>query len=55
MALYAHRRLSPGKAAETAEMKRMLFGELAGQRGMARHYGDAELAQVLSYADEPTR
>jgi hypothetical protein len=28
----------------------MNFGEMVGERGIARHYGDAELAQDLSYA-----
>jgi predicted HTH domain antitoxin len=50
VALYAQGALSLGKAAELAEMNRMLFGELIGQRGIARHYGDAELAQDVSYA-----
>jgi predicted HTH domain antitoxin len=50
VALYAQGALSPGKAAELAEMNRMLFGELVGQRGIARRYGDADLAQDVSYA-----
>jgi len=50
IALYAQGALSLGKAAELAEMNRMVFGEMLGQRGIARHYGDAELAQDLSYA-----
>jgi len=50
VALYSQGALSLGKAAELAEMNRMLFGELVGQRGIARHYGDAELAQDDSYA-----
>lgn len=49
LALYAQAALSLGKAAELAEMNRMLFGELAGRRGIPRHYGDAELAQDSSY------
>ena len=44
------RALSLGKAAEFAEMNRMLFGDLVGQRGIPRHYGEAELAQDTSYA-----
>jgi predicted HTH domain antitoxin len=47
--LYAQGALSLGKAAELSQMNRMLFGELVGQRGIARHYGDAELAQDVSY------
>jgi predicted HTH domain antitoxin len=50
IALYAQGALSLGKAAELAEMNRMPFGEMVGQRGIARHYGDAELAQDVSYA-----
>ena len=50
VALYAQRALSLGKAADLAEMNRMLFRELVGQHGIGRHYGDAELAQDISYA-----
>ena len=50
IALYSQGVLSLGKAAELAEMTRFLFGELVGQRGIARHYGDEDLAQDLSYA-----
>jgi predicted HTH domain antitoxin len=50
LALYAQGALSLGKAAELAEVDRVLFGEMVGQRGIARHYGDAELAQGVSYA-----
>ena len=48
--LYTQGALSLGKAAELAEMNRMLFGEIVGQRGVPRDYGDAELAQEASYA-----
>jgi len=50
IALYAQGALSLGKAAELAEMSRILFGELIAQRGIPRHYGDEDLAQDLSYA-----
>jgi predicted HTH domain antitoxin len=50
IALYAQEALSLGKAAELAEISRTLFGELLGQRGIARHYGDDDLAQDLAYA-----
>ena len=50
IALYSQEVLSLGKAAELAEMPRFLLGELAGQRGIARHYSDEDLAQDLSYA-----
>ena len=49
IALYAQGALSLGKGAELAEMNRMAFGEVVGQRGIARHYGDEELAQDISY------
>jgi predicted HTH domain antitoxin len=42
--------LAIGKAADLAQMERMFFGELVGQRGIAQHYGDVELAQDISYA-----
>ena len=42
--------LSLAKAAELAEMSRIPFGELLGQRGIARHYTDDELAQDLHYS-----
>ena len=50
IALYAQGALSLGKAAELAEMSRIDLGELLGQRGIPRHYGEAELAQDVSYA-----
>ena len=50
IALYAQGVLSLGKAAELAEMRRLVFGELLGQRGIARHYSDEDLTQDLSYA-----
>ncbi|MEO8367936.1 MAG: UPF0175 family protein [Candidatus Solibacter sp.] len=50
LALYAQGALSLGKAAELAQIERMPFGELVGHRGIARHYGDEELAQDASYA-----
>jgi predicted HTH domain antitoxin len=50
IALYAQGVLSLGKAAELAEISRFLFGELVGQRGIARHYGEEDLTQDLAYA-----
>ena len=50
IALYAQGVLSLGKAAELAEMSRLLFGELVGQRGVPRHYGEGDLAEDLAYA-----
>ena len=50
IALYAQGALSLGKAAELAQMDRMRFGQLVGERGIARHYTDAELTQDALYA-----
>ncbi len=50
IALYSQGVLSLGKAAELAELSRVLFGELVGQRGIPRHYGEEDLAQDSSYA-----
>ena len=50
VALYAQGVLSLGKAAELAEMSRSLFGELAGQRGIARQYSEEDLKQDIAYA-----
>jgi predicted HTH domain antitoxin len=50
IALYSQGVLSLGKAAELAEMTRLLFGELAAQRGIPRHYTDEDLTQDLAYA-----
>lgn len=50
IALYLQGALSLGKAAELAEMTRFLFGELAAQRGVPRHYTDEDLAQDFFYA-----
>ena len=49
IALYAQGALALGKAAELAQMERMPFADLVGQRGLARHYGDTDLAQDISY------
>ena len=50
IALYAQGVLSLGKAAELAEMSRLLFGELVGQRGVPRQYSEKDLTQDISYA-----
>ena len=49
IALYAQGALALGKA-ELAQMERKPFGDLIGQRGIARHYGDTDLAQDISSA-----
>jgi len=50
VALYSQEVLSLGKAAELAELSRLAFGELLGQRGIARHYSEDDLAHDTSYA-----
>ena len=50
IALYVQGALSLGKAAELVDVSRLVFGEMLGQRGIARHYGEAELAQDVSHA-----
>jgi predicted HTH domain antitoxin len=49
LALYAQGALSLGKAAELAGMSRLPFGELVGERGIPRHYDEADLAQDIAY------
>jgi predicted HTH domain antitoxin len=50
IALYAQGILPFGKASELAGISRHGFAELLGQRGIARHYTEQELAQDLEYA-----
>ena len=50
IALYSQGILSFGKASELAEISRFGFADLIAQRGVARHYGEDELAQDLDYA-----
>ncbi len=50
IALYARGLLSFGKARELAQMGKYEFGQLLGQRGIARHYGTEELTDDLAYA-----
>jgi len=49
LALYAQGSLSFGKARELAGMDKYAFGQLLGQRGIARHYGLEELDDDLAY------
>lgn len=48
--IYARGLLSLGRAAELAGMTKLDFGQEIGARGIARHYGDSELAADLAYA-----
>ncbi len=50
LALYAQDALSLGKARELAGLGKYEFGQILGQRGIARHYGEAELGDDLAYA-----
>ncbi len=48
--LYAQGILSFGKARELAEMSQYEFGDLIGDRGIPRHYTEADLEADLAYA-----
>ncbi len=50
LTLYAQGILSFGKARELANTDRLAFGRLLGERGIARHYSDDDLADDVSYA-----
>lgn len=50
IALYAQGLLSFGKARELAEKGKYEFGQLLGQRGVARHYSREDLEDDLAYA-----
>jgi predicted HTH domain antitoxin len=48
--LYSRDVLSLGRAAALAGLSKTDFGKVAGARGIARHYTEAELAADLAYA-----
>ena len=50
VALYAQDALSFGKARELAGLGKYEFGRILGQREIARHYGEEELEDDLTYA-----
>jgi predicted HTH domain antitoxin len=50
LALHARGILSAGKASDLAGVGRLEFGLLLGRRGLARHYGEADLAEDVKYA-----
>jgi predicted HTH domain antitoxin len=50
VALYAQGILSFGKSRELAGLGKYAFGQLLGQRGVLRHYGQEELEDDLTYA-----
>jgi predicted HTH domain antitoxin len=50
LALYAQDLLSFGKARELANLDHRQFSQLLGERRIARHYSESELAEDLDYA-----
>jgi predicted HTH domain antitoxin len=50
VSLYARDVLSFGKARALADLSKREFHELLGERGIPRHYTDAELAEDTEYA-----
>ena len=48
--LYNQGLLSLGKARELARLDKYAFSRLLGERGIARHYGQEELGEDISYA-----
>jgi predicted HTH domain antitoxin len=50
LALYAQELLSFGKARELANLDHRQFSQLLGERNIARHYSETELAEDLNYA-----
>lgn len=50
VALYARGALGFGKARELASLTKWEFGELLARRGVARHYGEHDLAADVTYA-----
>ena len=50
VALYAKGTLSIAQGSELAGLSRMDFGVELGERGVPRHYGEAELAEDLAFA-----
>jgi predicted HTH domain antitoxin len=49
-ALYHREILSFGKAAELSRMSQFRFGHELVERGIARHFGEKDLAEDLAYA-----
>jgi len=50
VSLYAQGILSFSKARELANMDKLAFGQLLGDRKVPRHYGDDELKDDIAYA-----
>ncbi len=51
VSLYARDALSFGKARALADLSKREFHDLLGERGIPRHYTEAELAEDLEYAE----
>lgn len=49
-ALYQRAMLSFGKAAELAGVSQLQFSMALSERGISRHYGEAELTEDMGYA-----
>lgn len=49
-ALYQREILTFGKAAELAHLSQLRIGQALTDRGITRHYTDAEVAEDLAYA-----
>ena len=52
LALYQRRVISLGKARVLAQTTRWSFEELLGQRGILRHYMEADLEEDIRYASD---
>ncbi|NBC17210.1 MAG: UPF0175 family protein [Bacteroidetes bacterium] len=50
VALYAQNLLSFGKARELADLSKHAFAQCLADHGIARHYGEQDLADDLAYA-----
>ncbi len=49
-ALYQREILSCGKAAALSRLSQFRFGQALAERGIARHYTDADVAEDMAYA-----
>ena len=52
LSLYARGILSFGKARELADVSKLEFHRLLGEREISRHYTEAELDEDIEYAGE---
>ncbi|QKY19884.1 UPF0175 family protein [Halolamina sp. CBA1230] len=51
VSLYVRDALSFGKARALADLSKREFHDLLGERGIPRHYTEAELAEDIEYAE----